>query len=287
MQLSDLLTDYALTRDIERVSLKPVNAAIAAFALHLGRPALVSDLTPKVVNTWLIAEIGRVSRRTARNNRACILTLWRHAYDEDLTDVPPFKIRTIKVPVPVPEAYTPEEVEKLLAACEHLEDTFSRSVVPRKFLYPTLIMVSWHTGFRPGDLMRLRWDCIAPSGSVQIGQHKTQHPVVRYLDADTLEALRRIKRGGVELVFGSYTCEETWRSVFKSLRALAGIDRGSPKWIRRTTATQIAILHGDEAAGRALGHKTPGIARKYYIDARQTLADQLRMPRLKWQKGAG
>ena len=284
VQLTQLLQEYVTTRDMEPASIKPLRAAIRSFSEHLARPANVSDFAPVALNSWLAVEVSRVKRRTAKNYRSAIITLWRWAFEEELTDAAPRRIRPVKAPLAPVEAYTPEEVERLLAACDTLTNRFCRMRVERRLLYRALILFAFHTGFRPNDLMRLKWSQVAENGCVRITQHKTGHQVVRWVDKDTLGASEAIRMDGAELVFGRFTCLETWRSVHKGLRLAAGVTRGTPKWIRRATATAIAIKYGQEAAGLALGHLTAAMARQHYIDQSQLLSDQLRTPRLRRRK---
>lgn len=288
MQLAELLKLYVAERDIEPVSLKPLRAAIKSLSRNLGTIAAVDHLDKTPVNSWLADEVSRVQRRTAKNYRASILTLWRWAFEEGITDVAPRRIRLVKAPLPPVEAYTTDEIERLLTACDTLTNRFCRNgspPVPRKLLYRALIMVAWHTGFRSNDLMLLRWSSIAEDGCVRIVQHKTRREAIRWIDKDAMGAIEAIRIDGTPSVFGQFTCQETWRSVFAGLKKVAGVKRGTPKWIRRTTATVTAKKHGRDAAGRALGHVGPEMAQKCYIDQSQ-IDDPaaLKMPRLRRPK---
>ncbi len=103
------------------------------------------------------------------------MTLWRWAFEEGLTEVPPLRVRLIKAPLPPVGAYTKLEMEALLQACDALTNRFIGNRVPvqRSQLYRALVLVSWHTAFRTVDLFRLRWADIADNGCVRIVQSKT------------------------------------------------------------------------------------------------------------------
>jgi len=279
-QLAGLLNDYRACHDIAEHSLKSPRAAIRSYSLALQRPARLVDLRPESVNEWLAMEVERVSKRTARNHRASILTLWKWCFEEGLTQVPPMRIRMIRAPLPPVAAYTMEAAKRLLAACNTLDDKFCHGRVPRKLLYRALILLAWDSGLRPGDLVRLRWANVSAEGYVQLTQHKTGRPVTRPINPCTMAALDKIRRNGVERLFREHTSLETLRFVFRQLKIAAKITRGTFKWIRRAAATQMAIAHGEEAAGRALGHGGVDMARKHYIDASQVTSGQLRMPAL-------
>ena len=251
--LTSLLARYVIGRDIERQSLKPLRSAIHVYSVHLGRPAMLADLSSDTLNTWLAEELEteRVCRRTARNYRASILTLWRFAFDENLTPAPPLRVRLIRAPLAPVAAYTKEEVQRLIEACDTLDDKFCRLRVPRRILYRALIATTWDTGFRPGDLMRLRWANISDDGCVQIIQHKTKGSITRWLDPSTLSVLRQIRLKGEPTVFRCHTSLETWRFVFRSLKLAAKVSaarrngfvaRWQPKSQSHTATKQPATL---------------------------------------------
>lgn len=280
--LTELLDRYIESHDLEKDSPKTARAAIASLSRHLKVPATTEHLDCSALNPWLLKEVSRVSRRTAKNYRAELITLWRWAIEEGET-VPDVRgVRRVKVPLQIIEAYTPEEVERLLSACYTLTNKFcSHLRVQRKVLYSAFILASWSTGFRPGDLLRLRWSDVTATGCVRIVQHKTNRRLVRWVDQDTLAALEAIQFENDKLVFGHYMTSESLRAVFPQLKQAAGIKRGTPKWIRRALATAIAARDGEEAAGRALGHATAGLAIKHYIDSSQLDPDQPQPPRLR------
>ena len=262
------------------ISLKPLKAAIHVFTTHLGRPACLGDLSAETINAWLGSQMERVARRTCKNYRASLMTLWRWAFDEQLVEAAPLRVRLVSAPLPPVAAFTREEVQRLLEACDALDDKFCRGRVPRRLLYRALIMVAWDTGFRPGDIMRLRWADVAQNGCVQIVQHKTGYPVTRWLNTTTIAALEKIRLKDEPRIFRGHTSLETWRFVFRGLKLEAGISRGAIKWIRRAVATQLAIAHGESVASHALGHRTADMARKHYLDNSQITTGQVLMDAL-------
>lgn len=275
MLAKELLTAYATEHDISPDAVAQLRYGIAAFARHLGRAATAKDFAPASVNAWLAAEVQRVSKRTARNYRASVLTLWRYAFDDGLTEQPPLRVRKIAAPLPPVEAYEPAEIEALLAACDKLP-------IKWRFLMRAYILVAWQTVFRVGDLLLLRWgDCDTKHHAVTIVQHKTGIAITRPIDADALAAIELAGGDKRKLVFGHALTRRTVWKIFRRVRQEAGIARGCPKWLRRSSATAIMRAHGEEAGSRALGHRTPGLARKHYFAAKHVLAEQLRAPRLR------
>ena len=275
--LLDLLARYAEGRDIEKGSMKSLRAAVRGFGDYLRRPACLSDLSDDAVNAWLAAELESVGRRTVRNKRAGVLTLWRWCYAEKLVDSPPLRVRPVNAPLAPPAAYTVDQVRQLLKACETLDDKFCRGSVPRRLLYRALLLVLYDSGIRPGDAMRLHWANIR-GGFLQMTQHKTGWPITRPLHPATIAALAKIRVKNEPRIFAAHTSLGTLRFVFRTLKSAANLSAGSPKWLRRACATAIAEIHGDEAAGRALGHKTAGLARKHYIDESQLTASRELLP---------
>lgn len=278
MLLAELLQRYVAARDIGPDAVRQLGYAVRLYSRHLQKPAQTEHLNPVAVNNWLAAEVGRVSRRTAKNYRASILTLWRAAYDDFLTEVPPLRVRKIKAPLPPVEAYERDEIESLLSACDALS-------VKWRYLMRAYILTAWYTCFRVGDLMLLRWSEIdAKHQTVTIIQHKTGQVITRPLERDAIEAIELSGAPKRKLVFGeALDRRQVWK-IFVRLKKAAGITRGCPKWIRRASSTAIMLAHGEEAGSKALGHKTPGLARKHYFAAKHVLADQLRAPRLRGRK---
>jgi integrase len=161
----------------------------------------------------------------------------------------------------MPEAWSVEEVSRLVAATNELEDATAGR------WFKALILVAYESGLRRGDLWSLQRSQIQstdPTG-ILIRQRKTGRPHLAPLRPETVELLLSLP-GDTPL---ACPWGPKWYGVlWGRLRRLAGLDGGGCcQKLRRTGATWIAATEGMDAASRWLGHQTPGMVR-HYVDLR-------------------
>lgn len=264
--LRAFVDDYALSRDIRPGTIEQLLYAVQSLDKHLGRPSTIDDLNQQCVNTWLAWCVDNLARSTVHGRRGAILSLWRDAWDNGITDVPPRRIRPVKKRASMPEAWTLEEMGRVILACNSLRGSFRCNGISRPKLMAAWFTTSYYTGLRPCDMMTLRVESAVDATIFAIRQVKTAEPVYCPLNDDVRNAIRDTLPPDRELVFPlrrkvlKYWCDR--------ITARAGV-RGTPKWARRTGATQLEIVQPG-AAMSYLGHKTPGLAYKHYVDHRQT-----------------
>ena len=120
-----------------------------------------------------------------------------------------------------------------------------------------LILVGYETGLRLGDLLRL--PTVDRNGRFSIVQSKTGDVITCQLSAEAVDAVRL---GGEVFSWPRRRIQER----FTALLVRCGLS-GSIKRLRATGATWCEVTEPGSAAAY-LGHKTPGLALKHYIDPR-------------------
>jgi integrase len=258
-------TGYSLTRDIKPGTLRQYVIVADLVERWAGRPVRLDELDERSVSEWLRDYSATVRPATVRAKKAAILALWRAASDEGLAEDPVARrVRRVRVPERVVQAWTKEEVERLLEAAATLP-RWHRCGVRRSAWRDLAIRVAWDTGLRWGDLVALRVDALGPDGTGVVVQSKTSRAITVRLSAGTLEALRAsLAACPRDLVCPWPASGETFRAQVDRLVARAGIRGGTWKWIRRGSGTDVE-LQAEGAGHRHLGN-TPAVFRVSYED---------------------
>lgn len=278
--LADLVSQYALTRDIKPDTVLYYRYVVRCLNLFAGGSVCVGELTDDLLNRWLSWMLEeKYSRKTIRNYRAAILTLWRNAYDDDLVDTLPRRVRLVRRTPTVPEAWRQAQTEAVLREAEQVGGRFRTSGIPRGKLLRALVLASYYSGLRPCDILALRWEDIGADGCIAIIQAKTSWPILAQLPIDCMAAILETVPPDRERVFPLN--RRTWYKWAVALAQRAGL-KGSPKWLRRSGATAVEKLQRGSAQG-FLGHKTPGLAYRHYVDPRLLDSERPLPPRLDQQ----
>jgi integrase len=228
----------------------------------------VCQLSAEPVNRMLAGL--RLSPVTVGNIRRELLTLWRYAYEEGLTETPPARVRKIKaVPAP-PVCWTKSELERLMQLASSDETPISSRVQARRCdVLPAWIGINYDTGMRFGDVLTLAAHHIR-HGCVMTTAHKTGKPLVRALSAKTLAAIMMLQKLSPDRTLFLW-CIPRRRALMMWRQFLDQHGfQGSSKWLRRSAATQVALGGGGTAAATALlQHSHPSLAIRHYIDQSQ------------------
>jgi hypothetical protein len=275
MTLIDLLAAYTASRVCSRryeESLRRTTRKAVAYGL-----TKCCQLTPATVNEFLTAlPVGPTTRHNIRRE---LLTLWKFAYEEGMTDIPPSRVRKIAARPAPPQAWSPSDLARLLRTADSDETAISRRVKLKvKDFIPAWITLGYETGLRLHDMLHLSADHYR-NGCVAVRANKTGKVAVRRLSAESqrrLDALMEISPDKTAFLWAMprRRAIKTWRSF---------LDRhkipGSSKWLRRSAATQLEKITPGAAAAW-LDHSNPALARRHYID--QTLLDSAPMPPTTW-----
>jgi site-specific recombinase XerD len=253
-----LVERYILSRDVSQMYADRLQCRAAKLAKFAGTEGIDRLFTEDVVNGFLSSLA--LKPVTIRCYRTDIVSLWQAAADEDLVKYPRLRrIRRPKCDALVIECYTVNEARKLLQSARKLTGEYPTGV--QKWLYWTAaIMVAWDSGLRRGDIWNLRKSDIREDGTVRVVQHKTKQVVTARLRETTVKALSLIPYdkalywAGDPGYFGQH---------FRRIAEGAGVERGSFKWLRRSSASYVD-LQMPGAGTKHLGHATPQIFTKHY-----------------------
>jgi integrase len=258
---------YTLLRDVKSETIRQYRICATLFERWAGGPVRLDELEEQTVSAWLrdYAASG-VEPHTVRSKKVGILCLWRAAADEGLCEPPTRRVRAVRVPYKAVTAWDLSEVEQLLAACQGLKRWHSCGL-RRSAWFDLAVRVAWDSGLRWGDLIHLPVSAIRPDGSAAWCQSKVRRPVVFRLAPSTRDALvESLVVAPRELVCPWPASQETFQDQVERLVSRAGIRRGTWKWIRRASGTDVECQQAGAATAH-LGH-VPGsrVAAQSYID---------------------
>lgn len=217
------------------------------------------------INEW-VASLP-YSDGTKSNNRRMAMTLWKWAFDSSLTDKPPRGVLSVRVRRQATVAWTRPQLYDLVKKADEVQGKFRGTRCERSLFWGTLFRCFYETGFRAGDIFNLKFRDI-DNGCITITMNKTAEPITRPITADLerrlLELASHAKKEGV---FSSFMNRKNTFAGAKKIIAAAGVG-GSMRFFRRAGATHCEIEQPGSAQAY-LGHKTPGLAAKHYLDFRQ------------------
>lgn len=267
--LGDVISRLTEERlDLAAGTLQQYRISVGWFAKVHGRVPL-RDLTPlHIVGVMRhLKDRGRCER-TVNNVRRNLLIVWRHAEDMGAAVAPcplPRRVPRMKEPAPLPRAWTPEQMRRLIDACR-------RAPTKRGWgaeHWVALVLTIYDTSLRIGCLLRSTADQLDPHactltvpGSLQKGRRETCQP----LHPDTVVRLERLPRDDGRLFPWPYRREELWRQ-FRAILKSAGLPatrRDQFHRIRRTSYTLVAVALGKDAASGHAAHRRDMSA--HYLD---------------------
>lgn len=278
--LRDYARTYAVTHGLAPSSCRAHRWAINSLAKFLGREPDRSDLERDTINAWLFAELSRgLGPTTVHFERRALLSLWRDAFEEGWCDTGPTRIRKIKLPQRVPNAWTLEQIRQLLATIASLKGRLKRQPqVSRCLFWRAYVLTGYYTGLRLGDLLKVRFDQISADGSLTVIQNKTGTAVRCCLEYEALSAIEGIMRPARLRIFGDVMSQQCIQEYFAALVKRAGL-RGSTKWLRSSGASWCEA-NTPGSAMAFLGHRTHGLAYRHYVAPEIAQANISRPPKL-------
>lgn len=263
--LVSFVDSYSLARSISAGRIEQLRITARMITRWSGGELFVDQLCDDCANRWLVyLDSTAASKRRIQSQRSNLLALWRAAYDDRLIDVAPGRVRKIKTPPLVPQAWTLEEISRLFRAAGMLEGKLRGHPLMRADFFGAMVRMAWDTGLRLGDLLRVRREVLNADGSLWLVQQKTGRVKRCQLAPDTVAALERIAVPGDDRLlpwpFARKAFYRHWRRMVRA----AGLKGGSKK-VRKSAATAVE-MERPGAAMAFLGHATPGLAARYYID---------------------
>jgi integrase len=263
MCLADLLDAYVASRETSkryresllRTVRKATNAGLTS----------VDSLTPVQVNRFLASLSTALSPTTRHNIRRELLTLWRYAFEEGLTEAMPIRIAKIKPSYASPQAYSASDLERLLhAASTDVTKVGGLTAARVCDLMPAWIGIAYESGLRFEDVLELSFSDIR-NGTVTTKANKTRKALVRGLSAGTLQDISELKSKSTNgtLFLWALTRRRAVK-VWRSFLDRHGFE-GSSKWLRRSCATYVEMKTPGSAT-RYLQHSNPTLVTNHYFD---------------------
>ena len=269
--LDELLRDFLLYKlDYVSITVEQYKICLKQLNCLAGHVVTLQELDAELILSFMRhrKSLGK-SPRTVNNARHMLLSLWRHAFRKkftkqrppDSTDLPKLKVMT-----EVPEAWSLEELNSILHACDNAR--------PLPYwdhrTWRALIFVFWDTAHRLDSILSIKIQDIH-EGYLTARKTKQNRETVHKLSESTLAAIERLPEHESGLVFPwPYKRRQIWREYRKILKA-ADLPTGRRNLfhkLRRSSATHLAVVAGVEAAEQHLDHRTPGLARSHYVDPR-------------------
>ena len=254
-------------------SAEQLRVAVRRFSAWLGREATLADLDAPLLVSWLRAQRETLSPSTVNSRRGSILALWNDAADAGLVEPPPRRgVPKVREPLPVPEAFTLEEMARLVAACRCAPGRWSPGV-PAGFCWEILVSLIWDTAVRIGsvlgarvdDVDRRRGTWLVPARHVK-GRRADRlfrlHPDTVGLIAESVDDWPARER----LFPFPFGRRQLWPHFSKILddAGLPSTRRHKFHCLRRSSESHAAAVLGVAATAEIVGH-SEAVARKHYI----------------------
>lgn len=273
--LAGVLARYCRQRlDIKPRSREVMQLSVRQFerwALsRLGRVLTLEDLTEDLLLDWMAAikSAGRVAR-TVNNHRQVALTLWEFGFDEELTARAPNrrKVRKLKEPKRIPQAWTLDEMGRILHACRTRGRVVRTHRRKGRILWDwrhwlALILTLYDSCHRISAILeveRSQFDPRAGTLRVRAEQVKQNADIVHTLSPETVQALEALPDDpSGKLLAWPIARPEIWRSYKKILTAagLSATRRDAFHKVRRTSYSFVFREQGLVGASRHAGHST-------------------------------
>lgn len=222
-------------------------------------------LKPATINSGHVAIIGAVLRDAHRRGTIDFEPIYRKL---------PIEVRT------TPDSWTSEQVAAFYEACDASDLRRVRPIRPADW-WRALVQVVRYTGLRRRALFAIRRaDVDLETGWLTVpgSSMKNRRGDVLRLGADALEAITKIWEPEREYLLPyPYATTTQFYEDFHRIRESAGLPRsqcnaGCLHLLRRSTATEVYLSRGIEAAQTIMGHSSPKITLRNYVDPRRVPA---------------
>jgi len=257
--------------EIAPESVRQIDISIRVCEQWAGRRLSLTDLDENLLRQFLAAYRAKHSPATTNSKRCQLLAIWRCAWEEEYLPAPPRarKIRKARAVPQIPEAWSAEEVGRILSATADL--TGAIAGLPSSAWWESILNVAYDTGERRSAIMAAKVSDITLAGPwIVFRRTKTGAPRWCPLSKETSASCARIFDPGRPLMW-PWPCSREW--LDKSLRSIlraAGVTYGRGNggtWhkFRRTSGTLVEANGGDGA--RHIGN-TRKVFESHYADPR-------------------
>jgi integrase len=222
--------------------------------------------------------VPAVRPSTANKNTRTLVALWHEAIDQDRNEQPAKRIKPLREDLDALPCWTPDELARLLASSRQ-QRPVKRLPCPTDAFFLALVLVAYDTASRISAIMAatpadLDWG----TGRLTLRAKTTKGRKCKVvgLSDQTLAAVKAIYNPSWAYLFPwpFDRSQRPWRSLTDRLKQIlqrAGLPDGRIHlWhkIRRTTATELTIKEGIEAARKHLDHSAESVTRRY-LDPRR------------------
>ena len=221
-------------------------------------PWHVESITQEMVDDYLTEALGVLSPATVANHRRMLRTLLVEAQRLGMNTCILHRFRRVKVPPPVPRAWSLTEIRQLVDAARETPGHF-RDLKKSSFL-EAWFLSAYATGLRAGDLIEIRWDQIR-GRRLYVRQNKTSTLHVAVFTDEALAACKAMPKRA--RIFGDFAALNTIQQWVAQCAKRAGL-AGSTKTLRRSAATYAKVC--GMSPKQRLGHLTDGLAERHYVD---------------------
>jgi integrase len=238
----------------------------------------LGELSAPSCNRYLKQRLEVVSSVTVSYERAMLMVLWNYAVDRGLVKSIPRGIVKIKAHRPPTRAWTLEQCCTAVKGTFSLDEKRLRSGCPVGLFLRCWLLLGYESGARRGDLWRMTAGNFS-GDTLWWTQHKTGDPLPKLLSQPCVDAVKQMLSLSTDrtVLAWAITASGGNKVMFAYLKSLN--IGGSSKWLRRSSATHIEMLHPGK--GRLhLGHRTMGLAERAYIDWTQVRRDIPQPPQL-------
>ena len=240
--------------------------------LYLYRKAEVTirELSDDLLERFLAKQIEEgIAPATVNGYRSHLLAVWQFAWKKQAADVPPRDVGRFAVPKRLPQAWSQDELQRLLDAAA--ATTGDVCGIPARIYFPALVSLVYDTGLRITAAISIPSRSLdAKTGWVRVDAEtqKQKADQAFKLHPQTLSLLLATSPFDREFLF---PCPNRQRrkylaGMLTAILERAGLPRGGrDKFhkIRRTHATFLADAAGEAAAQKSLGHSTPSVTKAY------------------------
>lgn len=272
MTLSDFVDQYSLEHDIAASTEKTYRYTVSHFERWHDGPISLTELDSNMVNEYLKCYAQDHAPMTVRSRKCDIMTLWHAAYNAELTEHPPLRVRKIRVPRNMPDAWTMDELNRVIKICRDLPGYFQTTGIKRSFFFTSFVMAMYDTALRLCDMLQIERAWINSEGVLSVTQLKTFHGLTTTLRPETIEAVDQSFPPVRTLCWPLWGRQEAFYVHFRKIVDAAGLTGGTKK-IRKTSASYVEKFNPGGAQAH-LGHMTPGLAYKHYVDPRISYSDR-------------
>lgn len=240
VDVDSVLEAYLLQHDLAETTIEYYRKSVQVYrgwSVSSG----VQEFSAESVSQFLLAkqEAGKSSyyRGSLRN---ALRALLRFKGCQD-------KLRQVKLGALSPSAWTPDEIAKLIAACDDMPES-------SRVFWETIIAGAYYTGLSQADLHRVRLDDFAADGTLEIARRKTGR--IAFV-AIPLDVLTRVRPHSDGRCWPLLTSREWFRRTFARIVKRTGLQGPFPK-LRKSSGTYAELLN----PGR--GHEHLANSRKVF-----------------------